>query len=463
MTNSSSAARRAAYLFLTLCCGALLAFAGFRIYDLYGPSKISVGGIPYGLPAGTTIVRGDTPDLTADMAKVPVQVQTELRRATELARSGSYQAAYDIFDGVVVLYPDLLPALLGQVTTLFEMDSLTESQQDRLSLLIGKLQARLPGSGIAAYLESRRIYQTGNTSAALELARVASERAPALYQTRLWYGQLLLETDRFLQAANEFKTVVSLSSGDVPAAYEMLAELYHRSGQLDSCAALVEYALSQYPVNVKLLLLQGYMDEYQGHFDSAEKIYQRILAFMPDYAPARSAAATLGEKSPPGPGNGVVLSPQDRAQTALNLNTKRLETTDFLADKLTVVTELMTGSHRKVRFPKAQSIDMQIEHRATRLDLDFNFHVSNRSYVTIAMLTMPDDVLSSKTLSSVTVHWLHETYLDDTLTCRMSHTDDGSYLHNLTNAEGVVVCELMSRWQPQPEIPEVSEVLNRDL
>jgi tetratricopeptide (TPR) repeat protein len=129
----------------------------------------------------------------------------------------------------------------------------------------------------------------------------------------------LLETDRFLQAANEFKTVVSLSSGDVPAAYEMLAELYHRSGQLDSCAALVEYALSQYPVNVKLLLLQGYMDEYQGHFDSAEKIYQRILAFMPYYAPARSAAATLGEKSPPGPGNGVVLSPQDRAQTACDI------------------------------------------------------------------------------------------------------------------------------------------------
>ena len=58
MANSSSAARRAAYLFLTLCCGALLTFAGFRIYDVYGPSKISVGGIPYGLPAGSTVARG---------------------------------------------------------------------------------------------------------------------------------------------------------------------------------------------------------------------------------------------------------------------------------------------------------------------------------------------------------------------------------------------------------------------
>lgn len=147
----------------------------------------------------------------------------------------------------------------------------------------------------------------------------------------------------------------------------------------------------------------------------------------------------------------------------LNLDTKRLETTDFLADKLTVVPELMTASHKKVRFPKPQSFDMQMEHRATRLDLDFNFHVSNRSYVTIALLTMPDEVLASQTLTSVIVHWLHETYLDETLTCHMSHIDDGSYLHTLTNAEGIVVCELMSRWQQQPAIPEVSEVLNRNL
>ena len=161
--------------------------------------------------------------------------------------------------------------------------------------------------------------------------------------------------------------------------------------------------------------------------------------------------------------NGQLIASGTSQWNILNLDTKRLETTDFLVDKLTVVPEFMTASHKKVRFPKAQSVDMQMEHRATRLDLDFNFHVSKRSYVTIALLTMPDEALSSQTLSSVTVHWLHETYLDDTLTCRMSRTDDGCYLHTLANAEGTVVCELMSRWQPLPEIPEVSEVLNRDL
>lgn len=319
MVYSSLAARKAAYLFLALCCGALLAFAGFRLYDIHGPNKIIVGGDPYGLPAGSAIVRGDTPDMAVQLSEVPVQVKTELRRAMDLFRSGAYGSAYDIFDGIVVLYPDLLPALLGQLNTLFEMDSLTEMQQDRMSLLVEKVQSRYPGSGLATYLESRKIYRAGNASAALELARIASERAPALYPTRLWYGRLLMENGRSLQATNEFKTVVSLSNGDVPAAYELLADVYHRSGNLDSCASVVEYALSQFPVNAKLLLLQGYLDEYRGRFDDAEKIYQRILAFMPNYAPAREAAATLGEKSPPGSGAGAVLSPQDRAQIACDI------------------------------------------------------------------------------------------------------------------------------------------------
>ena len=147
----------------------------------------------------------------------------------------------------------------------------------------------------------------------------------------------------------------------------------------------------------------------------------------------------------------------------LNLDTKRLEATDFLADKLMVVPELMTASHKKKRFPKTPTFDLQMEHCATRLDLDFNFHVSNRSYVSIALLTMPDNVLASQMLSSLVVHWLHETYLDETLTCRMSRLEDGAYLHQLTNSEGVVACELLSRWQPLAETADVSFVLKRDL
>lgn len=323
VSHANGAARKAAYLFLTLCCGALLAFVGFRVYEVYGPSKISLPVIPYGMPAGSTVLRGDTPDLSANVHDLPIQVQTELRRASELNRTGAYASAYDIYDGVVVLYPDLLPAVWGEVNVLYEMatrgDSLSENQQDRLTLLTGKLQGRFPGSGISSYLESRSVYLGGNESAALELARMAAEKAPALLQARLWFGELLLKNSQSIQATSELKTAISLSNGDSPKAYELLANLYHDSGLLDSCSAVVEYGISQFPVDARLLLLQGYLKEYAGHFDAAEKIYQRILAFQPDYADARSAEATLGEKSPPGPGAGVALSPQDRAQVACDI------------------------------------------------------------------------------------------------------------------------------------------------
>lgn len=319
MAKKTSGAQKAAYLFLALCCGAVLAFGGWRLYLDYGPSKITVGGVPYGLPAGTSISRGDTPDMADALASSPVQVQTELRRAAELFRAGAFHSACDIYDGVVALYPDLLPAIWGELNTMYEMDKLSESQRDRQSLLIGKLLGAYPGSGMAAYLESRKFYQDGNETTAMELARAATEKAPALAEARLWYAQLLMNNSRSLQAASELRAVISLSNGDAPKAYELLAEIYHQDGQLDSCSAVVEYALSQYPVNARLMLLQGYLAEYQGRFDEAEKLYQRILAFRSDYTPAREAAATLGEKIPPGPGMVAALSPQDRAQVACEI------------------------------------------------------------------------------------------------------------------------------------------------
>ncbi|MCQ2125511.1 MAG: tetratricopeptide repeat protein [Fibrobacter sp.] len=319
MAKKTSGAQKAAYLFLALCCGALLAFAGWRAYDIYGPSKITVGGVPYGLPAGSSVPRGDAPDMADAVSKSPIQVQTELRRATELFRSGMYGSAYDIYDGVVALYPDLLPAIWGEVNTTFEMGQLSENQHDRQALLVGKLQGKYPGTGIATYLDSRNFYAAGNETAALELARAATEKAPSLIEARLWFAQLLMNNSRLLQAAGELRTVISLSNGEAPKAYELLAEIYHQNGLLDSCSAIVDYALSQYPMNVRLLLLQGFLNEYQGNFDAAEKLYQRILAFRPDYGPAKEAAASIGEKTPPGPSNGGAMSPQERAQTACDI------------------------------------------------------------------------------------------------------------------------------------------------
>ncbi|WP_290743216.1 tetratricopeptide repeat protein [Fibrobacter sp. UBA4309] len=319
MMSSTVFARKAAYLFLILCVGMLISFGAFRLYEDYGPSKVSVEAVPFGLPAGSSFVQGDAPDLMAGFSEVPVQTQAELRRAVELFRGGNTQAAYEILEAVVQVYPALLWAAWNEENTLFEMDSLDEPAKERMRILDMRLQAQFPNTGLSSYLDSRKAYLAGNTSLALQLARVATEKAPSLYEARLWFARLLKEDGRLAQAGNECHAAISLSLGADPRTYELMAQLYHDQGLLDSSASLVEYALSQYPANVELLLLQGYLMEYQGRFDSAEKLYHRILAFRPDFAKASTALASLGEKSPPGTGSGVTLSPKDRAQVACDI------------------------------------------------------------------------------------------------------------------------------------------------
>lgn len=319
MASSSSASQKAAYLFLVLCCGALLTYGGFKVYNYYGTSKVTVEGIPYGLPAGTSVSRGDFPDMHSEVAGLPVQAQAELRRANELFYSGNLQPAYDIFDALVLLYPNVLAAVWGEVNTLYEMDSLPSNLQDRLDVLVGTLQARYGNTGFSSYLESRKAYRSGNFNASLELARMSTEKAPALYEARLWYADLLFQNSRYDVAEEECRTAISLSMGDVPKAYELLADILHSKGELDSCSAVVNFALTQFPVNPRLMILKGFLAEYKGEYSEAEKLYQRILAFRPDYAPARSAIATVGEKVAPGGMGSGAGSSRDRAELACEI------------------------------------------------------------------------------------------------------------------------------------------------
>ncbi|MBO6135949.1 MAG: tetratricopeptide repeat protein [Fibrobacter sp.] len=319
MSRSSASARKAAYWFLAVCCGALLALGGFRLYDEFGPTRVSVEAVPFGLPAGTSVVRGDTPDFDAGLSSLPVQTQAELRRAVELSRSGNYQAAVEIFEAIVMIYPDVLKVQWEELNTLFEMDSLSDHDEFRMKQFADMLQNKFLNTGVARYIESRLAYRMSNPTLAQQLAQVAVEKAPALYDARLWLARLLLQEGRLAQASVEGRTAISLSVGADPRAYEIMAKLYHDQGLLDSCSALVEYALTQFPVDMELHLLQGYLAEYRGHFDAADKIYQRMLAFNPDFRKASEAQATLGEKSPPGAGSAVNLTPRDRAQMAVDI------------------------------------------------------------------------------------------------------------------------------------------------
>ena len=148
----------------------------------------------------------------------------------------------------------------------------------------------------------------------------------------------------------------------------------------------------------------------------------------------------------------------------LSLETKRLEPTTLLFERrLPIVPDMMTDTHKKKRFPKGETLVASIEHTVTRLDLDFNGHVNNRSYLNIAMLSTPDAVLAKQMLRHICIHWLRETYLGDVIRCELCCTDGPAteYVYTLRRADGCEVAQIYALWQPAAETEDIAKVLIR--
>jgi acyl-ACP thioesterase len=103
----------------------------------------------------------------------------------------------------------------------------------------------------------------------------------------------------------------------------------------------------------------------------------------------------------------------------------------------------------------------QIAHRVNRTDLDFNLHVNNRSYLKIAMITTSDKFIAQNRARKMIIHWQHETYLNDTLTCSLLQVGDSTYLHKLTKEDGTLAAEIYSIWEPLDSDVDVAEVVIR--
>ena len=145
----------------------------------------------------------------------------------------------------------------------------------------------------------------------------------------------------------------------------------------------------------------------------------------------------------------------------MNANTRKLDSTDKVEPKIPVLPEMMTATHRKVRFPKEGTALKQISHKVNQLDLDFNGHVNNRSYVSIAMLTVPDEFLTAHRTNRFVIHWLRESYLGENLTCTLRQIDVNSYVHLIDKENGETAAEIFSAWEPLTSMVDVAAVARR--
>ena len=156
----------------------------------------------------------------------------------------------------------------------------------------------------------------------------------------------------------------------------------------------------------------------------------------------------------------VVIAKGTSCWCLMNTETRRLEITDSVAAKITILPDIVL-SHKKIRFPKPEKSLKNIEHKVNLLDLDFNRHVNNRSYLSIAMLTADDKFLSDNYLHYMVIHWLHETYLDETLKSELAAVDKNIFLNSIVKEDGTTAAEIYSEWRKIENPVDISEVLVR--
>lgn len=111
------------------------------------------------------------------------------------------------------------------------------------------------------------------------------------------------------------------------------------------------------------------------------------------------------------------------------------------------------------------SLAFEVKHQVNVTDLDFNGHVCNRSYLSIAMATAPLDFVRSAVPRQLKIRFLREAFMGEELTCSVfsSPAEPLTYWHEIGNAQGKAVCSICSRWEPVGTggLRDVAELVTR--
>ncbi|MBQ7210412.1 MAG: hypothetical protein IJS05_05910 [Paludibacteraceae bacterium] len=154
--------------------------------------------------------------------------------------------------------------------------------------------------------------------------------------------------------------------------------------------------------------------------------------------------------------------------TLLDTEAHRLAQLTPILPQISILPEQTSPTHKKRRFTAEETTLQQIEHRVNPINLDFNGHVNNRTYLSIAMQSADETFIDAHAVRCFTIHWLKETFLGDTLTCRLSllpnDTDNQvyKYLHTISRQDQQIAAQVYSEWVPRTIKIDVTEHVNRN-
>ena len=148
--------------------------------------------------------------------------------------------------------------------------------------------------------------------------------------------------------------------------------------------------------------------------------------------------------------------------TLLDTEAHRLAPMTPFQPRIPVLPEMTSDTHKKRRFTTEGTLLQQIEHRVNPINLDFNGHVNNRTYLSIAMQSADETFLDAHAIRCLSIHWLKETFLGDTLTCCLTllpheaETHMYQYLHTIARNDKETAAQVYSEWRARTEQIDVS-------
>jgi len=153
--------------------------------------------------------------------------------------------------------------------------------------------------------------------------------------------------------------------------------------------------------------------------------------------------------------DGVEVAHGYGSWTLLDTEAHRLAPMTPLLPQIPVLPQMTSETHKKRRFPTEGTLLQQTGHRVNPINLDFNGHVNNRTYLSIAMQSADEAFMDAHAIRHLTIHWLKETFLGDTLLCRLTllpnETDETvyRYLHTISRNDTESAAQVYSEWVPR--------------
>ncbi len=104
---------------------------------------------------------------------------------------------------------------------------------------------------------------------------------------------------------------------------------------------------------------------------------------------------------------------------------------------------------KRTRLPKApdHSLVQSVHHQVNVTDLDFNGHVSNRTYLAIALGTFTPEFIRNFSPRYLHIKFKKESFFGQSLTCNVCQDENHHFWYDILNGEGEDLCNVYAEWE----------------